>query len=104
MTNSKSHRPLAARLLDDILTKTDWRADFLAYALGFELSELEAYRRGEQRMSVAQQLALADFVLSRMPACSRTARRLKSQATAEASFLAKETATHMVAPPSLFWR
>ena len=59
MMNPKSHRPLAARLLDEILTKTDWKPDALARALGCELNELDAYRRGEQRMSVGHQLALA---------------------------------------------
>ena len=100
----RNHRTLAARLLDDVLIKTDWEIGALASALGLTVSELEAYRSGMMRMLVERQLGLAAFVQSRIPACARTARRLASQANAEAAFLAKETTTHMVAPPSQFWR
>lgn len=100
----RTHRTLAARLLEDVLMQSDWEATALASALGLSVSQLEAYRSGTLRMSVERQLGLAAFVQSRIPACARTARRLASQANAEAAFLAKETTTHMVAPPSQFWR
>ena len=86
------------------MVKTEWETDALARALGLTVNQLEAYRGGTMRMSVERQLVLGAFVLSRIPECSRTARRLVSQANAEAAFLAKETTTHMVAPPSQFWR
>ena len=104
MTTPKTHRTLVARLLENVLTKTTWQAEALAYALGLAASEFEAYRSGTLRMSVEQQLRLAVFVQRRIPECARTARRLGSQANAEAAFLAKETTTHMSAPPSQFWR
>jgi len=104
MTKPKARRTLVARLLDEVLNKTDWEADAIARGLGLTLSQLEAYHSGTTRMSVAHQLDLAAFVLSRIPECGRTARRLISQANAEAAFLAKETTTHLTAPPSQFRR
>ena len=104
MTKPRTHRTLVARLLEDVLTKTEWDADGLARALGLTVTQLEAYRSGTKRMSVDHQRGLAEFVLSRIPECERTGRRLASQANAEAAFLAKETTTHMTAPPSQFWR
>jgi len=104
MTTPRTHRTLVARLLADVLMKTDWKIEALACALGLTVTELEAYRSGTMRMSVDEQLRLAGFVQSRIPECARTARRLATQANAEASFLAKETTTHMAAPPSQFWR
>jgi hypothetical protein len=104
MTKPKIHRTLAARLLDEVLLRTGWDADALSRGLGLTANQLEAYRSGVMRMSVDQQLALAEFVLSRIPECARMARRLISQGNAEAAFLAKETTTHMAAPPSQFWR
>ena len=104
MTRPKNHRTLAARLLAEVRMKADGDGEALARALGLTVSELDAYRSGETRMPLEQQLGLARFVLGRIPQCARTARRLVSQAHAEAAYLAKETATHMVAPPSQFWR
>ena len=104
MTKPKKHRTLVARLLDEVLVKTEWETDALARALGMPVNQLEAYGSGAMRMSVEHQLGLAAFVQSRIPECVRTARRLTSQANAEAAFLAKETTTHMAAPPSQFWR
>ena len=104
MTKPKAHRTLVARLLEDVLVKTEWEADALARALGLTATQLEAYCSGMMRMSVDHQRGLAEFVQSRIPECERTARRLASQANAEAAFLAKETTTHMTAPPSQFWR
>ena len=104
MTTPKRPRTLAARLLEDVLRTSAWGIDTLAHSLGLTVRQLEEHRSDETRMPVEQQLALATFVLSRIPECARTARRLIGQANAEASFLARETTTHMGAPPSQFWR
>lgn len=104
MTTPK--RTLAARLLEDVLRTSAGGGgiDTLARSLGLTVGELEDHRRDEPRMPVEHQLALATFVLGRIPECARLARRLIGQANAEAAFLAKETTTHMTAPPSQFWR
>lgn len=104
MTRPKTRRTLAARLLEEVLVKMEWEPDVLARALGITFQQLDAYRSGAMRMSVEDQLGLAAFVESRIPACARTARRLIAQANAEAAFLARETTTHLVAPLSQFWR
>ena len=104
MTPPKRPRTLAARLLEDVLRTSAWGMDTLARSLDLTVRELEDHRRDEPRMPVEHQLALATFVLGRIPECARLARRLIGQANAEAAFLAKETTTHMTAPPSQFWR
>ena len=103
MTRPKGHCVLAARLLDEVLRKSDWRLDTIAHALGLTESQVEEYRRGAIRMPVEQRLELAAIVLDQIPECAPTARRLIGQASAEAMFLRKETTTHMVAPPAQ-WR
>lgn len=103
MTKPECRRPLAARLIDEVLRKSSWKLSTLASTLGLTESQLEEFRNGARRMPVEEQLGLAAFVIKQFPECTRTARRLINQANAESAFLRNETATHMVAPPSR-WR
>lgn len=102
MTKPRGPCTLAARLLEEVLRKSDWEIVTLAPAIDLTETQLDEYRSGPMRMPVQQQRTLAEFVLRHIPQCARTARCLASQAIAEAAFLAKETTTHMAAPTSRF--
>lgn len=92
----------AVRLLEQLIVRELASVEGLACALDISSQKLEEYRTGLARLPVELQRRLADLVITSVPELRRDARRLELQCKAEEAFHAKETQTHMVAPPGRF--
>ena len=92
----------AIRLLERLIAEEMASAEGLARALGISSQQLEEYRTGFARIPLQLQRRLADLVITSVPELLREGRRLELQCKAEEAFHAKETETHMVAPPGRF--
>lgn len=92
----------AVRLLEQLIVRELASIEGLAGALGISSQQLEEYRSARARIPLQLQRRLAELVISSVPELLREARRLELQCKAEEAFQAKETETHMVAPPGRF--
>lgn len=92
----------AVRLLQRLLDRDLANAEWLAAALSVSSQQLEEYRTGYARLPLCAQRRLAELVLESVPELAREAHRLRLQCRAAEVYQAKETETHMVAPPTRF--
>jgi len=102
MRSGRARISRAVRLLEQLIVRELASIEGLASALGISCRQLEEYRSGRARIPPQLQRRLAELVTSSVPELRREARRLESQCKAEEAFQAKETETHMVAPPGRF--
>jgi hypothetical protein len=99
---SRPHGSRAVRLLDQLIVRELASLEGLARALDISTGHLEQYRAGRSPLPVHFQRRLADLVVSSVPELAREGRRLQLQCKAAEVFYAKETQTHMIAPPNRF--
>ena len=92
----------AVRLLEQLIVRELASVESLARALSVSSRQLEEYRSGRSRLPLHLQRRLADLVISSVPELAREAWRLQLQCNAAEAFHAKETQTHMIAPPGRF--
>lgn len=97
---ARHSRPV--RLVEQLLVRELVTTERLARALEVSSRRLEEYRLGLTRMSLQTQGRLAELVISAVPELAREGRRLRLQCKAEEAFRARETQTHMIAPPTRF--
>ena len=98
----RPHSSRAVRLLHQLIVRELASSEWLARALSISSQQLDDYRTGCSRMPLHTQRRLAELIISSVPELAREARRLRLQCRAAEAFHAKETETHMVAPPSPF--
>lgn len=100
--NVRPHGSRAVRLLQRLIGRELASAEALARALSISSYQLEEYRTGRSRLPLHTQRRLAELIISSVPELAREAHRLQLQCRAAEAFHAKETETHMVAPPTPF--
>lgn len=91
--NSASARLLSAAL------ESGATYDVLAAALGVRHGDLEDWLAVRERMPLAQQVALAEWVERHLPRLAQRARRLRAQAAAAAALARGDTERHAYPPP-----
>ena len=92
----------AVRLLEQLLEQQLATAESLSALLSLSPRQFRTYLSGRTRMPVDAQRRLAELIVTQVPELRREARRLQLQCDAETRFHAKETKTHMIAPPRRF--
>ena len=105
MPIQKSPRARSSRsvkLLEQLIVRGLPPDATLAHVLGIPQRRLQDCRTGISRMPLRAQRRLAELIITHVPELRREALRLQLQCNAEQTFKAKETETHMVAPPSRF--
>ena len=95
-------RSRVVKLLEQLIVRQLASPEGLADALSVPARQLEDFRSGRCRVPLQVQRRLADLIVDQAPELAREARRLQLQCKAEEAFQARETATHMIAPPSRF--
>ena len=90
------------RLIEQLIRRELATADALSIYLGISRQRLLKYLGGKTRMPLQSQRRLADLIVNQVPELAREAHRLRLQCEAEDLFHARETETHMVAPPARF--
>ena len=98
----RPHSSRAVRLLQQLIARELASTKWLARALSVSSRQLDEYRTGCSELPLHTQGRLAELIISSVPELAREARRLRLQCRAAATFHAKETQVHMVAPPPPF--
>lgn len=99
---SRAQPSRAVRLLQQLIDRELASSEALACALAVSPRQLEEYLTGLSRLPLHSQRRLAELIISSAPELAREARRLRLQCNAAEVFYAKETQTHMIAPPNRF--
>lgn len=98
----RPHSSRAVRLLQRLIGRELASTEVLAHALSVSSRRLEEYRAGRSPLPLHTQRRLAEIIINAVPELAREARRLQLQCEAARVFHARETTTHMVAPPGPF--
>lgn len=91
------------RLLAELHRASPTVRDAVARSAGVSVERLDSCMRGELRLSVSEQLRIADATLLVAPEHRRSAARLRGQALAARSFENGDTVERHVDPPAVRW-
>jgi hypothetical protein len=91
--------PAAVRLLTRVIATGEFTTEALAAELVIPVEMVDRFASNDVPMPLERQLALALFVIERVPSLARSGHQLKGQVAAALAFATKVTEVHSGAPP-----